>query len=83
MGRPLAHVIQEPEWFKVLAPDSLVSAKDTTLLFGFSCSQGLMSSVRAGSFPPSDRLIERRPYKPKHYWKASTLRKEIKRRLAA
>lgn len=76
-------VIEEPEWFKVLAPDSLVSSKDTALLFGFSSQESLISSVRTGSFPPSDKMIKRYPYRPKHYWKASTLRKEIKRRLAA
>ena len=62
-----------PEWFKLLAPDALLNAKDVALLFGLSV--GSLANGALEKFPKSDFVLGKNKQ-----WKKSTILKELKHR---
>jgi len=68
------------EWLSSVASDALISAKEIHQMFGYK-SDAIWGRVKRGEFPDPDLKMKSNltAGKPRIYWKACTVRKEIKR----
>jgi hypothetical protein len=64
---------QIPEYFTHLKPNSLLSAREVALLFGYKDSQTLNKSVYKNIFPRSDLSITTKNGIKKNYWRVETI----------
>ena len=78
--KPYAPV--EPEWMKVLAPNSFLQTKDVAAVFGYKTARVVIDAVEHGRLPKPDSQFAGPTGVIRSYWKASTIRKELKRRAA-